>query len=314
MAIEEEEEVVEEVSAEDFGEAFGEDEGTPPIEEPEKDEAKEEPTPAEPEKEELPEVPEIEEEPVKPEEKEEKPVADDAAVDDKPTYEELEARLEKTGQQYSTLQGMYNAGLKKEPLEEEEPEPETDFSADIAGIVEKVSNLESVKNADDEVGEGLSKTLVEVTGLITKEVLSTMDKRQEQRFGKISEEVKPLQEHYVNAETREHLNTIQTAHPDFMKYVESGELKVWVESQGGLKKSLYGTVYDTGKASDVVDMVAEFRNSKGYNEAPKKEQKKEVDTSKLEDMEAIEAKKSPVNTSKAGSSSEDDFGAALEED
>lgn len=311
------EETTEEKTAEDFGEAFGEDEGTPPIEESEEGATKEEPTPAETEEEspkepeEEPDEPGSEEEPAKPEEDKEKPATDDAAADDKPTYEELE-------QQYKSLQGMYNFEVKKKkepPKEEPEPEeePEADFATEVSGIVEKISNLESVKNADDEVGEGLSKALADVTGLIAKEILSTMEQRQAQRFGDFSKEVQPLHEHYVNAETREKLNTIETTHPDFMKYVKSGELKLWVESHEGLKKSLYSEVYENGGTSDIVDMVAEFRASKGYNEAPKEEHEKEVDTSRLEDMEAVPVKKGPVIAKKAGAD-QSDFGAAFEED
>lgn len=303
-------------AAEEFGDAFGEDEGTQPIEEPEKGEAEEEPTPDEPE-EESPEEPE--EEPEKPEEEKEEPATDDATAAEESselgefgTYEDLE-------QKYKTLRGMYNSEVKKEkePPKEEEPEPEADFATEISGIAEEVSKLESVKLASDEHGEEIGKAIVDATGLIVKKVLGTMEQRQVQRFGEFSQEVKPLHEHYVNAETRAHLDTIQEAHPDFMDYVKSGELKLWVQSLGGIKKQVFEKTYSDGAASDVVDMVNEFRASKGYSEAPKEEKKdkpkKEVDTSKLEDMEAVDTKKGPVSSSKAGVS-QDDFGGAFNED
>lgn len=312
-----EEEVPE--KAETFEEAWDEEpeavggEEEAPTEKPgEPEEEAEKPKSDKPEEEEeSPEKP-AEEKPA--DEKPEIPAEDDApaeGADEKPTYEKLE-------QQHKTLQGMYNKAVKEIPPEkEEEPEeetPEENFTLDIAAIAEEIEKLPGVVAAIDEHGEEMGSALKDATGLIMEKVngvLGDMTKRVEGRFGKISEVVEPIQADHAKSKDEAHEKAIKDKHPDYRTYVDSGELREWVNTHDGIELNVLNGVMKQGTPSEAIDLIAKFREAKGYVEKKEPEEipEEEIDESKkkkLEDMEAIDVKKTPVSLGK-GKGGKDDF-------
>lgn len=313
----EKEEVVEETKEDGFDNAFDEaiaDEGgeKPPTDEavePE-GEAKEEPTPEEAKS---------EEKTVKEEPKEEAKPKEEA----EPEKVESDETVEQVTHKYKTVSGMYDSevikrkaaedelALLKKPAEEtkeEKEEPEADFS----GLTEGIGEIDSVKQAKKDYGDDLGKAFSDVAAHIAKNVMSEATRMVEEKVGKISEVVKPIQEGHTAAVLKSHEDEILKAHPDYNTYVDSGELFKFIEAQSGLTATVYREVVENGKATDVIELVKSFRDEKGYVEKEPEDSKDEIDTEKLEDMEAVPNKKTPVTGIKGGAD-ENDFGAAFDE-
>jgi hypothetical protein len=322
VAVEEKEEVLEEAAADNFDdffdEAIAEDGGEEPTEKAEEPEgeAEEEPTSEEAE----------EEEPVEEKPKEE-PEGEETPKEDKVEKTDDGETLETLNHKYKTLQGMYNSVVQKapkvdEPKEEgDEPKPteeesKDDFKQYTAELVESIGKIESVKAVAEEHGEEVQTALADVASFVAENVMSKMSEKFEAKFGQLSDVVNPIRESHAKTADEAHFEAVTSAHPDFDTYIESGELREWVESQQGLNKKIYTEAYDDGDTQDVIDLVAAFRDSKGYaekkEEPEEKKETKSVDQSKLEDMEAIESKKSPVTTGKS-KPSKGDFDAGWDE-
>ncbi len=317
--IDDETPVVEEDSFENaFDEAVagkgGEEEITPTKDPVELEgEAKEEPTPEEAKS---------EEEAVK---EEEKPVKGEVDVSRESKVEapDDEETIDQLRHKYNTLQGMYNSEVKKTkeaPKEEvqtelEKKESEIEVAYDTSALTDAIGNLESVKKAKEDYGDDVGNAFSDVANFVVKNVMGEVSKIVEDKIGKISEVVKPLEDNYAAATEKAHDDAIIEAHPDYSTYLESGELIQFIEGQKGLTLKLYQNVVESGNASDVIELVQAFRESKGYVEEKEKEPetpKKEIDTSKLEDMEAVSTKKTPVTGTKGGAD-KNDFGGAFQE-
>jgi hypothetical protein len=308
------EEAFEDAWEEDVEDEGGEDETPTEKEstEPEGEAKKEEPTSNEPEKKE-----ESSEEKETPEEEPGKEPAKDDTPPDKPSYEELEKKLEETEHKYSTVSGMYNSLAKQKEDKKEEPpaepqkeEPKVDLNQESSAITEEISKLESLKTVNEEHGEEIGKTLVEVAGILAKNLTSNFNERLNQRFGEVLEKVTPAHEYYVKTADEKHLDSIVGEHPDFATYVESGELKTWVLAHKGIEKEIFTKVYAEGSAAEIIDMVGKFRETKGYAEKEEPEPKKEPEIDdhkkkKLEDMEVVDTKKTPVSPGKGKGGKQD---------
>lgn len=271
------------------------------------------------------ETPTSEEGEEKPVEKEETPKVEEKA--EELTVEErlanAEKELEDTKHRESTLQGMYNSELKKkdkapekeEPISEE-PEEEEDFTPVTEGMSKQIGELDSVKALKEEYGDDIEGALNDVAGLVTKTVMADVSKRLKNQFGEVEEKIAPLQSQHAQSGRDAFDNSVISEHPDYSKYVESGELKTWVESQTGLNGKAFQAAYSDGDNQDVIELVAAFREAKGYveekQEVPVKKEK-EIDTSKLEDMEVVESKKTPVSGRGKGAVDMNDFGGAFRE-
>ena len=290
-------------------------------EEPTPDKSEEEKT-AEEELEKKPDVdPEID--PAK-----EKPVPDD----DK----DVET-IDKVKHKYDTVSGMYNSEVKKrEALETElallkegkQPKPaeddlekpkEEDPELDVATLAKTIGESESFKKLGDEYGEEMTTALTDMAGNIAKTVIGTLSKTVDGKLNEFSGIIDPLSaDHAKNAE-KIHVSALKTAHPDYEKHRDSGELIEWIETQPGYKQEMYKKVYEKGQVEDVIDLFSTFKDAKGYTEAaPEKKEETpkkpevEIDKKKLEDMEVIDSKASPVSGVK-GSAAKDDFEGAWEE-
>lgn len=319
MAVKEKlkDEEVEEDSFEDaFDEAVAEDEGNEeePIEkaaEPEKDETlKEDGVKSEEDEPDAVEE-DLEKEPVSAEE-DEPTVKEEPEKPAEPNAAELKKELDELGQKHSTLQGMYNSEVKKEKAPKEEPEKPSaeeakgeEFKPDTSAITDAIGSLESVKAFTDEYGDEGKQALVDVGNIVAEAVMIDMDKRLEDRFSQLTQSIDPLCSAYAKSSEDAQEGLITGAHSDYRTYVDSGELRAWVDAQKGTEGRVYQEIYDDGSAEEIVGLVAAFREAKGYVKAvePEKKEKEvepEIDQSKLEDMEAVDTKKSPVSVSKGG--------------
>jgi len=316
----EEEVVVEEEAAEDdfegaFDEAIEADEEgeeTPPTEEAEELEGEaeeEEPTPEEKEEEVVEEEPAKEEEtPAKGEEAE--------AVD----------TLDQVKHKYDTVSGMYNSEVRKrqkledelallkegkapKPEEEEPGEPKKEVSESLEdALMDKISGLDSVKALTDEYDDEMPKALKDIAGLIHKEVAGDFEKR----FGILSEALKPLHEDHDRASGEAHFNAVEKAHPDFESLEKP--LKAWIDGKPSYMRPALENVYADGSVEDVNDLFTTFKAETNYKAPVKKEKPEEkIDTDKLEDMETVDAKKSPVSSGKRAGASKDDFEAGWDD-
>ena len=298
---------------EESGEIEGDKEE--PIEEPEEPEGEaKEPTPDEPVEAEEPEA--------KEELAKDDPPAKEEVEDGKPSYDELEDQFTKLQHKNSTLEGMYNSEVRKRseaPKEEPEPEeeePEETFTLDTESITKEIEELPSFKAASDEHGEEVGAVLKDATGLMMEKVngaLKTMSERVKERFGEVSDVVKPMQADHVRSKDEARESTIKEAHPEYRTYVDSGELREWVDTHDGIELDVLNGVMKKGTTPEAIKLITKFREAKGYVEKP--EEAPEADDSKkekLENMEAVETKKRPVSPGK-GKASKENFDDSWDE-
>ena len=306
----------------DFGDAFDEaiaeeggeeDSPTNEAEELEGEAEEEEPTPKE-EEEGI-----VEEKPA--DEKEEKEVPAESQEDD--TVE----TLDQVNHKLSTLGGMYNSEIKRrEKLEEEvallregkEPNPtaedqeepkDEDSTLLTDALMDKISNLDSVKALEEEYDEGMPKALKDIAGLIIEQVKGDF----EGQFGKFNEALKPLHADHARTAGEAHFNAVEEAHPDFEEL--GGELEGWIKTKPAYMRPALENVFKDGSAADVIDLFATFKDEKGYSKSEEieKDPEEKIDQDKLEDMETVEIRKSPFTSGKKGGASKDDYDAAWDE-
>lgn len=338
---------VAEVSADDeFGEAFdeavaedgGEEEA--PTKEAEGPEGK-----AEEQEEEIPaEEPNPEEAEGEPEKKEaEKEPAKEDPESGKIDEDEPEETLETISHKYSTLQGMFNSldrkhkdlegqfalnkgddkeGVKGQAEEQEETKEKPVIEAAI--VLEEIGKLDSVKGLKEEYGDEMTNAFNDVANTLvtmTNQAVAGLSKEIMGKFGQLSDVVDPLQDSHLKSEEESHASAILEAHPDIEEIVEKGDIREWIEEQPEYKRKMYTDVYNDGATKDVIDLFTTFKTEKGLlkAEAPAEEEDAEAEKAvdkekqeKLEDMEAIETKKSPVSEGKGGVG-KNNYDAAWEE-
>lgn len=320
--------------ADDFEGAFDEaveadsGEKEPPTEEAEEleGEAEEKPTPEESEEEEIEE------------EAEEKPKEEEEAALGEGGEEEAEEgeTLEKVQHKYKTVSGMYDsevlkrknaedelallkAGKQPSPKEEEteKPEDKKEVALDVSSLTKTIQESESFKALGDEYGEEMTTALTDMAANIAKTVIGDVIHKVNGKFDQFSEILNPLQTSYAEAEGKTHFDALTEAHSDYKKHVDSGELEEWINGQPNYKRKMYTEVYDEGEVGDVIDLFTTFKTAKGYTEPEKEEKetpapKKKINKTKLEDMEVVDTKKSPVSGVK-GAAAKNDFEGAWEE-
>jgi len=247
--------------------------------------------------------------------------------------EELLKDPKKLLQRYKTLQGMWRAEREKRKKEEPPQEKET-VEEDIQQPQQQVQSPEEVINRiikdeeefvekimkeDDgfkeiteefpDLAEALSKT-------IKKVVAQTTVRNIDRTINMLQNTVVPFIQQYQESLLQQHYEAIKSAHPDFEKYVESGELEAWIQQQPERKRKYYQEIYEYGTTDEVIDLIDEFKESLGLGSKPKPKpksvKKQNKDTRKLDDMEDISSGARPVNMG-ATTAPKDDFELAFEE-
>lgn len=244
--------------------------------------------------------------------------------------------LEKVQHKYDTVSGMFNSEVKKRQAAEDElallkegkqPKPEDDLEKpkeedpelDVATLAKTIGESESFKKLGDEYGEEMTTALTDMAGNIAKTVIGSLSKKVDGKLDEFSGIIDPLQKDHIKSADQTHFSALETAHPDYEKHRDSGELIEWIDTLPGYKQEMYKKVYEKGQTEDVIDLFSTFKDAKGYSAThPKKEEESvkkpevEIDKKKLEDMEVIDRKNSPVSGVK-GSAAKDDFEGAWDE-
>jgi hypothetical protein len=218
---------------------------------------------------------------------------------------------------------MYNSEVKKkadpapdagdEPSDKVEEKPQ-DFTEATSALADEISKLDSVKALSEGYDDDLTAAMKDVAAKTAEIIFGSMGKMVDGRLGDVKGLIAPIQEAQDKADNKSHVDTIVDAHPDFEKYVENRELSEWVESKVGLLGDAYKNAYKNGSTAQIVEMVAAFRDEKGYaDKEPEKEIEKDVDTDKLENMEAVDTVKSPASPSGGKKKGAQDYDGAWEE-
>jgi hypothetical protein len=340
----------EKVPVEDaFGDAFDEavaaDEGEEkaPIEEAEEpEEGAEETLEEEESEEEEPTSKDVKEEPVEEEAGDESDKeGSESEKDESGDDDEPEETLESVTQKYKTLQGMFNSEVRKtKDLEDKvalkdggddqkaedksgkKEEVKDEPAVDMPAILSEIAELDSFKNVKEEYGDDLTNLFNDIATkliTITNQATSGLSKEMTGKFGELSEVVNPLHSSHVKSEGNKHVNALVEAHSDAQEIVESGDLRKWIEEQPAYKKKMYTEVYEDGATADVIDLFSTYKKENGLTEAEEPEEEKSEEEKpedatkqeKLEDMEDIDIKKTPVST-RSGGVDQNDFGAAFQ--
>jgi hypothetical protein len=276
------------------------------------------------------------EEPAAPPEKKEAAKPEEAV---KPPDTVSKEDFDKLTQQFRSLQGMYNSLVKKTetPPKTEEggkgKEPTTpapaaamiddkffdDLYSDLSKAEKDIISLTDAefdvitKAVDLKTAHALKKTVgalqKSVSDMVTAELtkLATAAKK---RMDQIESRV-------AKADDDTHFSVVREAHPDYQKYVEDGSLSSWIDSLSPSRKKAYTEIYNNGEASEVVEMLRDFKEAKGITKKEEKKEEEEVVTKKDDDkvrqLESIKGKSTGVNPVGVTSGKAQDYDAAWDE-
>lgn len=219
----------------------------------------------------------------------------------KQTEEELE-RL-KAGSQASTE--AKDKGSAEGETDKGEKKPDKASEIDYLDDFKKDPKVEEFLKEYDEVGP----MMLEMGNVVMKKAAAMVLKAAETIFQHVGPVVKSAEE---QAQER-HFAAIKEKHPDYDGYIEKGEIKDWIAELPAYKKEAYQKVYDRGTTQDMIDMVTEFRNAKGYaGGTEKKNGDAPVDEKKINGLEAVKSRKGPISTS-GKSKDPNDFSSAFSE-
>ena len=172
---------------------------------------------------------------------------------------------------------LLKEGTQPKHAEDDLEKPEgKDPELDVATLAKTIGESESFKKLGDEYGEEMTTALTDMAGNIAKTVIGSLSKTVDGKLDEFSGRIDPLQEDYAKNADEVHFSALETAHSDYAKHRDSGELVEWIETLPGYKQEMYKKVYEKGKVADVIDLFSTFKDAKGYSEAPpKKEEKKD---------------------------------------
>ncbi|MBZ0158402.1 MAG: hypothetical protein K8I29_19565 [Alphaproteobacteria bacterium] len=244
--------------------------------------------------------------------------------------EETKGTADDFEHKYKTLQGMFNSEAKKrKDLEEElgrlraEKAPSASASSEPSSTplpAEKATEGEKepeiIPFDKDEEFRAFREEFPEVADFVAKALKLHNALLTRQLEGVLSA-VRPIHEAHQQSAAERHFQVIREAHPDFEQFVNaekgSGELIDWIESLPAYKKSVYRAVVENGSTADVVDLLSDFKQAKGYGAKEEKKASPPDPAKKqaLEGMEAVKTRKTPVST--AAKRGREDFVGAFEE-
>jgi len=155
--------------------------------------------------------------------------------------------------------------------------------------------------------------------------LKRLEEKFDSRLNEMMESLKPVNE--FTAQTRErfaneaeelHFSSIAQSHSDYEKYVNDGSITNWIASkpkylQGGLQ-----AIYESGTASDIVDMLSDFKKETGIippvQTTPDTPQNVvNIDSKKAERKQAMTAVTTRRGAVNAAMSQANDFESAFDE-
>lgn len=238
-------------------------------------------------------------------------------------------------QRYKTLQGMWRSEKEKRAELERRL---TELEAKASGAAENTTNIQHQEKQSGAKDEGLARHLTESEEEMVAKILEEDEKFQEIRedFPEVAEALEhslkktlsqfsakqsqqlmsvlqqslaPLLQSQQQQILEEHYKRVKEAHPDFERYLESGELEAWIKEQPSRKQKYLLEVYNEGSTEEVIDLFNEFKGSMGYS----KPTQKTADSSKLWDMEEPKSRTRPISATTKPSARADDYETAFEE-
>jgi len=117
---------------------------------------------------------------------------------------------------------------------------------------------------------------------------------------KFYQDLAPVIQSHVKSEAKGHFETIRAAHQDYDEVVHL--LPKWIESQPKYLRPALKSVYDSGSTSDVIDMVAQFKQATGRvtpqegNPPPVVRPAPKVDAAKVAALAPVSSRRTAVET------------------
>ena len=262
--------------------------------------------------------------------KEEKPVEPPVV----PPVQQKDESEEKYEQRYKTLQGIHKHDKEaweaekaqylsqlEETKKPKEVTPEQKKTADDfvdSLTVEQKKQLDEYEQDFDVVSkmEGIkrSRELAKLRHEM-KQWQDDVVSKQTELFTKLAEQdsrLAPIVTRTQENEVESHFNAIRKEHADFETYRDDGSLQAWIDSKPNYIKKALRETYSGGSASDVIDMITDFKQEKQITVStpdnvvpinPKKAEKKQALTS-------VTSRRGAVNPSHSVST---DYESAWEE-
>ena len=157
---------------------------------------------------------------------------------------------------------------------------------DADDAVKLLADLDELAEDYPEAAKGI-KALLESNKTLAEKVESLGDL--------VKTTTESVEENSVKSAAEKHFDTIRDAHSDFAEVVESNEFKAWVEEQPKFLQKTYLDVLKEGTASDVIEMLDNFKPVVAAND--KADGVKEALVDKAIDKKIADAEKSTTTPS-----------------
>jgi hypothetical protein len=221
------------------------------------------------------------------------------SVDKKPTYEEIE-------QKYKSLQGM----IEHEQKEKSEIAKKAKELEDKLSAVERISEIKPKSDEEDKDAD-LEEYLKDYAFISANE--AKLRKKELEKLKKdIVKEVadayeipiktvEKLVQEDAEVKAAVHLGAIREAHEDYGVTVKKMDIVQWVETLSPSKRKAGMTIITEGDTDEVIDLITDYKKAHDMipkeddpNGVSKSEDKKKLKDDRLESLESIKGKKSPV--------------------
>ena len=210
----------------------------------------------------------------------------------KAKVEALEAELTKEKQKTSSWNGRITAANKK--VKDLETELETMKQAPAAAAADDGSKTKSSTESDNDVLDRFRNDFPEmgdVFDIMQKRIdgVSTAKAKDE-----TDDDVIPT-DHVGDDKTldetmEEHAASIRKVHPDLSEMANTGVLLTWINKQPDFIRPALETIYKSGKAEDVINMVTEFKDKTGWiSQLTKVDDKTKNSNDKLNSMLQVDS-------------------------
>jgi hypothetical protein len=214
---------------------------------------------------------------------------------DKPTYEEIE-------QKYKSLQGM----IEHEQKEKSEIIKKAKELEDKLSAVERISEIKPKSDEEDKDAD-LEEYLKDYAFISANE--AKLRKKELEKLKKdIVKEVadtyeipiktvEKLVQEDAEVKAAVHLGAIREAHEDYGVTVKKMDVVQWVETLSPAKRKAGMTIITEGDTDEVIDLITDYKKAHDIStekEDHKPEDKKKPKDDRLESLETVKGKKSPV--------------------
>jgi hypothetical protein len=210
----------------------------------------------------------------------------------------LEEELAKEKQKTSSWNGRITAANKRVSGLETELEAAKQKQAPSAEDAAAAAKATASTESDNAVLDRFRNDFPELSS-----AFDIMQKRIDGVMTTPAKEAKPVvpAEHVGDAPvadeaTNEHATAIRKVHSDLPEMVNTGVLLTWINQQPDFIRPTLQTIYDSGKAEDVINMVTEFKDKTGWkSQLTKADDKTKAANDKLNSMKEVNSETSIPN-------------------